>query len=130
MDTMTTTRKTRTITLTDRPPVTIHEVAWPLIARATDDSGGANDDGRRAAGELDTYALRVRQHTDGRTIVYGVLGGSLWTGTEDYRGGELLEASQSSGADIVAAIRRVGAWCQLPDSVIRACIAALPAEEL
>lgn len=129
---MTTTEtKTRTITLTDRPPVKINEAQWPQIASGTGDSYSGNDYARHdqalAQGECDKYALRVRQHADGRAIVYGVLdAATAWTQTEDNRGGELLEA----GVDIAAAIRRVGEGCGLPASIIRECIAALPAEEL
>jgi hypothetical protein len=131
-DTTTPTPKTRTITLTDRRPVTIREDEWPVIARATGDSWGPNGDHARhdqarRQGELDQYALRVRQHADGRAIVYGVLdAASAWTGSEDYRAGEVL----SAGADVAAAIRRVGETCHLPDALIRECIADLPAEEL
>jgi len=123
--------KTRTITLTDRTPVRIAEDAWPLVAEATDNSFAGNDYGRLrqalARNEVDTYSLRVRQHADGRTLVYGVLcGATVWTGTTDHRGGELLP----DGSDIPAAIRRVGEECGLPDHVIRECIADLPAEEI
>jgi hypothetical protein len=133
---MTTTEtKTRTITLTDRPPVKIRDDAWPVIAEASGDSYRGGDYARRNQarhqGEVDKYTLKVRQHEDGRTLVYGILdaANAAWgapAGGEDHRGGELLEA----GADIAAAIRRVGESCDLPDSIIRECIAALPPEEL
>lgn len=114
--------KTRIITLTDRPPIKIVESDWPVIACATDDSGGG-----RAQGEMDAYHLRVRQHADGRTIVYGVLdAATAWTGTVNRHGGELLAA----GDAVADAIRRVGEDCRLPENVIRACIAALPPEVL
>jgi len=127
----TTTAKHRTITLTDRPPVRIREDDWPVIGVATGDSYGGGDYARHqqalARGECDTYSLRVRQHIDGRVIVYGVLdAATVWTGSEDRRGGELLEP----GVEMVAAIRRVGAECQLPDSIIRECIASLPPVEI
>lgn len=107
------------------------EDEWPEIAVATGDSYRGNDCNRyqQALGqrELDTYSLRVRRHADGRALVYGVLdGATAWTGTRDRRGGELLAA----GADIAAAIRRVGEDCQLPERAIRECIADLPAEEI
>lgn len=134
--TMTTTEtKTRTITLTGRAPVKIRDDQWPAIAEASGDSYGGNDYGRRQQalhqGECDKYTLKVRQHEDGRALVYGILDAAIaaWgapAGGEDFRGGELLE----QGADIATAIRRVGESCNLPDSVIRDCIANLPAEEL
>ena len=124
------TDKTRTITLTDRPPVRIREDEWPVIAVATGDSYGSGDPSRHdqalREGQCDTYSLRVRQHADGRAIVYGVLDAGAWTGAEDHRDGELCEA----GADLAAALRRVGGKCGLPDSVIRDAIADLPPEDL
>lgn len=128
---------TRTITLTDRPPARIHDHLWPVIAEATGDSYHGNDYGRHrqalAQGELDTYHLRVRQHADGRVLIYGVLNAAVsgWgapAGGEDYRGGELLMSLPIG--DIPAAIRRVGEYCHLPDKIIRECIASLPAEEI
>lgn len=124
------TRKQRTITLTGRPPVKIYEDEWPLVAEAKGDSWRDRDYSRyeqaSRQGELDTYSLRVRQHADGRAIVYGMLTGSNWTGTADRRGGKLLAA----GADIASAIEEVGSDCGLPESVVRECIADLPAEEI
>lgn len=127
----TTEPKRRTITLTDNAPIRIQEDAWPVIARANGDSYGSHDPGRHqqalAQGECDTYSLRVRQHADGRAIVYGVLdAATAWTThSEDWAGGALIEA----GADLAAAIRRVAAQ-HLPERIIRECIADLPAEDL
>lgn len=125
---MTTETKSRTITLTGRAPVKIDPSKWPEIATAVDDSYKGNDYCRRnqalIQGELDEYTVRVRQHEDGRAIVYAVFeAATAWTGNESHRGGELLQA----GDDIPAAIRRVGEECGIPDSVIRDCIADLPA---
>jgi hypothetical protein len=125
----------RTITLTDRTPVRIRADRWMLIASATGDSYGGGDYARRqqalAQSECDEYAIRVRQHADGRAIVYAVLDAAIgaWgapAGGKSYRGGEVLGATD----DRAAAIRRVGESCQMPDSVIRECIADLPAEEI
>lgn len=127
--------ETLTITLSDRRPIKIQKEAWPVIASAKDDSYSGSDPGRwqqaLSRGECDTYRLTVRQHADGRTLVYGVLDAAIaaWhqpAHGEDWRGGVLLDA----GADIAAAIRQVGESGGLPDAVIRACIADLPAEEL
>jgi hypothetical protein len=127
MDTTTTEpKKYRTITLTDRPPIKIIEAHWPMIAHGSARSNECHHTPTPNY-ETDGYNLRVRQHADGRTIVYGILDASpAWTGSEDYRGGVLL----APGADVPAAIRRVGAECGLPDRVIRECIADLPAEQI
>lgn len=143
--------KTRTITLTGRPPVKIREDQWPEIASANDDTDESPGRTKRSE-EVDEYSIRVRQHADGRVLVYAVLDAAIaaWrqpAGGKSRRGGELLDAEsvrarrlaqagpsgepvQIISTEIVAAIRRVGEDCQIPDSVIRACIADLPAEEL
>lgn len=126
--------KSRTITLTGRRPVKIREDEWPIIASAAGDSYHGDPGRYRQAemrGEIDEYRLIVRQRADGRALVYGILtaANAAWgqpAGGEWYRGGELLTES----ADIPAAIGRVGEDCHLPESVIRACIADLPAEDL
>jgi hypothetical protein len=116
--------KTRTVTLTARPPVTITEDAWPVIARS---SGRSTRRYETPDHECDCYTVRVRQHADGRTIVYAVLeAATAWTGSEDARGGELLPAA----SDIAAAIDRVGRDIGIPEHMIRECVADLPAEVL
>ena len=63
---MTTTPKQRTITLTDRPPVQIIEIDWPVIAQVDwYDSEHTFQANRRVH-------LRVREHEGGRRIIYGV----------------------------------------------------------
>ena len=124
----TTTPKTRTVTLTGRRPVQIREDEWPVIARGKGDSYTGSDYGRYqqalSQGECDEYSLIVRQHADGRAIVYGVLSAAI--SGESHRGGVLLPA----GADLAEAIRAVGDECGLPGGIIRACLADLPAEIL
>lgn len=110
--------KTRVITLTGRAPVRIVEADWPLIARASDHDGYVASQADR------TWTLRVRQHDDGRTIVYGVYSTS-WQGERDEAAGELLDA----GEDIPAAIHRVAESCGC-ERLVAACIADLPAEVL
>ena len=134
-------RKIRTITLSRRPPVKIYDDEWPLIAHGSGKSRVCYHTPIPDY-EVDGYDLRVRQHADGRTIVYGILdAASAWTGSEDRRGGEILippgegtltpdDGRVIDGAALVAVIRRVGEDCGLPDSVIRECIADLPAEEI
>jgi len=95
--------KTRTITLSDRAPVTIREADWPTIASAAWGDGEVPSQHNRAA------ALRVRQHRDGRALVYAVYR-SAWQREDDYRGGELIEAPGAGasvcdrGADIDAGL--------------------------
>jgi hypothetical protein len=118
--------KTRIITMTDRAPVRIVERNWPVIAKASGDL-------------LDLCILRVRRHMDGRTIVYGVrevvpdgIRRDVEQNKRCIRRGEVLgqTGEAPSGTQLVAAIRRVGEDCGLPASVIRKCIADLPATEI
>ena len=58
----------RTVSLTNRPPVTISDDNWPLIATASD---------KDYEGQVECQSFRtskwfigVRQHEDGRAIVY------------------------------------------------------------
>ncbi len=116
---MTAETKTRTITLTGRPPVKIREDEWPIVASAKAWDNQYEFQANR------TWRLTVRQHADGRAIVYGVCT-SQWEGEHERRGGEILDA----GADLAAAIVRVGADTQMPENIVRDCIANLPAEDL
>lgn len=128
---------TRTITLTGRPPVKILDADWPVIAVASYHDWD---------GQYDFQAfrhwrgfVRVRQHDDGRVIVYA----KCWYDTayqeRDYqqRAGELLEPGADI-MDIVDAIYRVHSAINVVDEAHRdswrllaeECIANLPAEEL
>lgn len=119
---------TRTITLTDRRPIQIREDEWPIIAVGDQRPGDTRNGTPVPDYETDRHSIRVRQHADGRAIVYGVIdAATAWTGTEDWRGGELLIAPD---ADLAAAIRRVGESGEIIESVIRECIADLPAEAI
>lgn len=67
---MTDNTKTRIITLTGRAPVRIREDEWPVIA-----SGSYRDHDNQyefQANRKWKCDIRVRQHADGRAIVYGV----------------------------------------------------------
>lgn len=114
----TTAIKTRTITLTDRPPVKINEAEWPVIAK------GDWHEGRIAAQANRSGWLRVRRHADGRAIVYGAYS-TQWGGERDRRGGELLDKD----ADVAAAINRVAESVNAEECAAD-CIADLPPEEI
>ena len=127
----------RTITLTDRPPVSIDEDSWPVIAEARDEEYDGQV--RCQANRISTWAVRVRQHADGRAIVYATYGHNTnWQGARGYsaRRGALLPV----GGDIIAAIREVcaaiaDAECSKDDAarwptLVADCIADLPTEEL
>ena len=137
MTTETTEAKTRTITLTGRAPVKIVEDNWPIIAHGhwlDHDNQYESQANRRW--RID---IRVRQHADGRAIVYGVYDyDTAFQGEacEVHRVGSLLNA----GADLPAAIKAEGKALidRIIDEVLHrhvcdsvdACIADLPAEVL
>jgi hypothetical protein len=137
MSDTTTTKKIRTITLTDRSPVKIVEDDWPVIAHG---SYSEHDNQYEFQSNRKWKAnVRVRQHADGRAIVYGTYEyTTAFQGERDVsaKAGVLLDAS----ADKVAAIRAVGQT--LAESVgerdfsphiagcVGECIADLPAEDL
>ena len=124
--------KKLTIRLTNRRPVTVSSAEWPVLAQASgDDWSGGPDYARHEQalrqGELTQYHLTVRQHADGRALVYGVLE-TPHTANADRAGGELLGASSSEA--IPWTIRQVGEKCELPEYIICNCIAALPPVDL
>lgn len=108
------------VKLTGRPPVRINETAWPIVAsgEANNSRNGIDRDATRSA------ELIVRRHADGRALVYGSYD-TRWQGEHGSHAGELLEP----GADIVEAVRRIGAelW---GDGLAQAVLDDLEPEEL
>ena len=128
------TPKTRTITLTDARPVTIHDDQWPQIAHGA--YRWHDNQYRSQANRTRDLDIRVRQHADGRALAYGVY--SYTTAYQGERGashrvGYLLEP----GADLITAIKRCGADLieRGVDIVVvrdtaNECIGELPAVEI
>jgi hypothetical protein len=128
-----TTSKRRTITLTGRRPVTIDEAEWPVIASATGDSWTGQDPAlyvqASAQDDLDEYTLHVRQHADGRHLVYGTYTPSRYHQGDlntPRRAGELL----SSDITVEPYITLVGKTLHLPEQIIADCINSLTPTEL
>ena len=129
--------KTRTITLTDHAPVSINEAEWPEVASA-----------KWYEGEIDiqadrTATIRVREHRDGRRLVYGVTT-THYQGEHSRRAGYLIPAPAGltpeqlktgdtdylgDTAATIAAIKDVAEAIGYPD-LAQNCIADLPAEAL
>ena len=141
--------KKLTITLTDRPPVKITEADWPVIA----DGSWKDWDNTYEFQANRTWAawLKVRQHADGRTIVYG--GYSYTTQFQNesgasYREGQMItpsaedypEAAQGdywTGQTVIDAIHAVGerlaersGQAEHFADIIAETIADFPAQEL
>jgi len=110
---------TLTITLTGRRPVQIAKSEWPMIA------SNHEYDGEHECQANRHERINVRQHADGRTLVYGVYS-TAWANESDRRRGELLDF----GEDIPTAIHRVAESMEFEPAFAECVIADLPAEEL
>jgi hypothetical protein len=119
------------ITLTDHAPVRISKDKWPILSSVNETLYSDNPD-PSSSEKVNSGSVRliVRQHQDGRAIVYGVHENDDPCGNADFsynrRGGEL----SPSGSDLPAAIKRVGTSLCISEELIQACIAGLPAVDL
>ena len=113
--------KKRTITMTDRRPITIVEDDWDVIASATYDFER----------EFGGYgAIRVRRHADGRHIVYGHVTSPM---SRDGKGtSSMIKAGYllAPGEDVINAIKRVSEKIEETENLADYCIADLPAEQV
>ncbi len=128
----------RTITLTDRPPVTIIDDKWPRLATASYyDHDGEHE--CQANSHWNGH-VSVRRHADGRSIVYAKCSyDTAWQGSPNYeqRSGELLTADTDIDK-LIATIHRVHESIDIVDDdhadlwrlLAAECIADLPAETL
>lgn len=99
--------KTCIIALTSRRPAIISEAAWPIVS----DVVGDDEDGHSR--------LTVRQHADGRSIVYAV---RLSNGVDGY----VVRKGEVAGNDnVVEAICRVADCCGVR-SLADECIEGMP----
>ena len=119
----------RTITLTNRAPVQITQEDWPFLASHSNKISGYD-------WEVNWF-LGVRQHDDGRAIVYGTYAALTTQGDTHVKGGYLLEAGQDINialAQLVAELRSqqhdqpddASDWLKLQAAVVR----KLPIENL
>lgn len=121
---MTTENEKIKITMSERRPITIVKADWPLIARADRHDGAVESQANQH------WAIRVREHTDGRRIVYGWLvngNGGVPAGWRGAEGGFLIEPDDDD--ETIRSIRRIAGIID-DDQLADECIAALPAEEL
>ena len=130
-----------TITLTGRAPVKITKENWPVIASGEDN--WYNGEHESQANRTKSWKLIVRQHADGRTLVYGIYAfNSQWVSesSEHVRGGEMFTVPTvdevGDTAPIIEAIFRVAADMQERSGaeefarLAHECVASLPAIEL
>lgn len=113
------------ITLSDASPVKIDPEVWPVIASADDHDGAVKVQANTE------WLVRVRQHADGRRIVYGYKragNGGQYRGFRDAHPGYLLDAGADE-SETIRAIRRV-AGAIGRDDLGADCIGDLPAREI
>ena len=103
-----------TITLSGRRPVTVALADWPLVAEA--------EIGRYGHSEL---RLFIREHVDGRLIVYGIEA-PFDPEAEGAQGGVVL----APGEDVGAAAKWLAERLNFPDVLVDTCLAKLSPEEL
>ena len=133
---MTTTTETKTIqiTMSERRPLKINPEHWPIIARADRHDGKIEFQANRV------WRIIVRQHADGRRLVYGWLGRGNGGMPIDWRGaagGFVVEPARRISTEpsfpnddaTIRAIRRIGGIIE-DEQLAADCIADLPAEEL
>ena len=113
------------IKMSERRPLTIDPELWPVIAQA-DWHNGQHDF------QANTIRrIKVRQHADGRRIVYGFQragNGGQPIGTRNPEAGFLLAAGADED-ETIRALRRVGGVID-DDGLAEQCIGDLPAEEI
>lgn len=126
--------KKRTITMSGRTPVTILEDLWPMLAAGNFSA----HDGQVECQAKQTWncCIRVREHSDGRCLVYGT-----YLATCDWQGARSQGAKAGylcALADVVAHINLVasdmvgilGEYSEHIMETARECIANMPAEEI
>lgn len=120
---MTTTEtKTIRIAMSERRPLRVKESEWPEIA------GDREWDGQHECQATRKWYIAVRQHANGRTIVYGRRT-SQWQDERDQAGGYLLEPEAATTDEIIRAIRRVAGIIGRPE-MAQIVISDLPEEEI
>jgi hypothetical protein len=116
-ETETVEKKTLKILLSDRAPVTIVREAWPVVASARWFEGQHESQANRRS------RISVRQHADGRRIIYGWYV-SKWAVDREISSGYLADE-----ATLIETIRKVADELGRPELGIE-CIQDLPEEDL
>jgi hypothetical protein len=120
---MTTEKKSITITMSERRPLKIDPDLWPVIAQ------GDWYNGEHEFQANTIRRIKVREHADGRRIVYGFQragNGGQHIGTRNPEAGFLIAVGAVED-ETIRAIRRVGGVLDDNDLADQ-CIADLPAE--
>jgi hypothetical protein len=132
MTTTTTETQRIEITMSERRPLKIDPEQWPIVAQAH------RHDGQVECQANTVWRIYVREHADGRRLVYGWMDrgpGGKPIGWRGATGGFLVDPDLSVGAvapneaETIRAIRRIGGIVN-DDQLADECIADLPAEEV
>lgn len=118
-------KKRLKIFMSERAPVSVDPDEWPTIASGSDYSGAHECQAN------ETWFIKVREHQDGRRLVYGSNDagpGGMRLGWRGNAGGFLLP-SDCDKQETVRAIRRVAGIIG-NDRVADECIGDLPPERL
>lgn len=132
----TTEKKTITITMSETSPVKIDPEQWHVIASAD------HHDGKVVCQANNVWLIEVREHDDGRRLVYGMHeagNGGQYEGFRPTYGGYLFDEDGHGSDDpklrkeketaTIRAIRRVAGL--IGDSKLGdECVANLPAQEI
>lgn len=120
----TTEKKTITITMSEQSPLKLDPETWPIIASAD------RHDGAVACQANTEWYIRVREHADGRRVVYGgktAGNGGQYASFRELRGGYLVAPGDEQAT--IRAIRRIAGIIG-DDQLGAECIGDLPAREL
>jgi hypothetical protein len=114
--------KTVVIPMSERRPLKVRESEWPVIATAHEWDGQHECQANRH------WRIKVRQHANGRTVVYGYHT-TAFQGERSLEGGYLLEPDVARTDELIRAIRRVAGIIDRPE-LAQSVISDLPAEDL
>jgi hypothetical protein len=118
--------KRKKIILSDRSPVAINPKEWPVIVEVWDHDGTFLTDAHTI------YSIAIRQHSDGRRIVYGSRKVGPGGQTPDFRPinwGKILQSSESLTHYTLVCIGDCAEAIRCP-ALGQSAIQSLPAEEL
>lgn len=118
--------RVRVVTLSNAVTVRIHDDEWRITTSGTWNQGALEFQARRGF-------LFVRQHADGRVLVYGGLN-TRWTSEHNLRAGEIVSPREgdalTTSNDVVEAIMRTALALGATERFARDIIARLPPVEI
>lgn len=128
------TEKEIVVQLSGQKRIIIRPSEWKIIARAYGNSYSGNDvvieRQARLNDQLDEYHLVVREHADGRALVYAIFNAGCVNGNTSHAGGRIITLGKERDYQITRWIRDVGNEIGIPSHIIRACLGTLNPEKL